>query len=56
MDEDEKAALVSNLGDKNVMILRNHGFVVCGRTIEEAFVIVYHLILACETQVSFATF
>ena len=50
VDEEERASLVSDLGDKNIMILRNHGFVVCGSTIEEAFSIMYHLILACETQ------
>ena len=42
---------MSDLGDKNIMILRNHGFVVVGKTIQEAFIMMYHLILACETQV-----
>ncbi|CAD6198693.1 unnamed protein product [Caenorhabditis auriculariae] len=50
-EEAEKESLVADLGDKNVMILRNHGFVVCGRTCEEALHYTFHLILACETQV-----
>jgi len=34
-----------------VMFLRNHGLVVVGRTVEEAFTAAYHVILACEAQV-----
>ena len=33
------------------MFLRNHGLVVAGRTVEEAFTAAYHVILACEAQV-----
>ncbi|KJH50637.1 class II Aldolase and Adducin domain protein [Dictyocaulus viviparus] len=47
---EERESLVRDMGSHNVMILRNHGFVVAGRTIEEAFHFTYHLILACETQ------
>lgn len=32
------------------MFLRNHGVVVLGETIEEAFSRAYHTVLACETQ------
>lgn len=35
-----------------VMLLRNHGVVCCGESIEEAWYNTYHTILACETQVS----
>uniref|UniRef100_A0A0K0EGL9 Aldolase_II domain-containing protein n=1 Tax=Strongyloides stercoralis TaxID=6248 RepID=A0A0K0EGL9_STRER len=49
--EKEKIKLVNNLGDKKVMLLRNHGFVCCGETIMEALFLTYHLIIACETQV-----
>ena len=34
------------------MILRNHGLVTLGSTIEEAFEYMYNLVLACESQVS----
>lgn len=51
VDLEERESLVKDMGSHNVMILRNHGFVVGGRTIEEAFHFTYHLILACETQV-----
>merc|ERR1739848_435760 len=37
------------MGNK-VMLLRNHGAVCCGETIEEAFYYAYHLVLACDTQ------
>jgi adducin len=33
------------------MILRNHGFVACGETIEEAWKYAYNVINACEVQV-----
>lgn len=33
--------------------MRNNGFVICGRSIEESFKLAYDLILACETQVLF---
>ena len=32
------------------MFLRNHGIVVLGESIEEAFSRAYHTVLACETQ------
>lgn len=34
------------------MFLRNHGLVVAGRTVEEAFTRAYHTVLACEAQVT----
>uniref|UniRef100_A0A1I7TP00 Aldolase_II domain-containing protein n=1 Tax=Caenorhabditis tropicalis TaxID=1561998 RepID=A0A1I7TP00_9PELO len=51
IDEAERALLIRDLGDRNVLILRNHGFVVCGESIEHALSLTYHLIIACETQV-----
>ena len=35
--DDEKPRLVANLGDKSLMILRNHGLLAGGRSIPEAF-------------------
>lgn len=50
-DEDERDAVAAGLGDKcKVMILRNHGLIVCGETIEEAYYLLTNLMRACETQ------
>ena len=35
--DDEKPRLIANLGDKSMLILRNHGLLTCGRSIAEAF-------------------
>ncbi|XP_023339341.1 protein hu-li tai shao isoform X1 [Eurytemora carolleeae] len=51
VDEEEKISLAKDLGPNNkVMFLRNHGVVCCGRTIEEAWLITYHTVLAVDTQ------
>lgn len=42
--------LVNDLGDKHVMLMRNHGMLTCGATIHEALFYAYHLELACKTQ------
>lgn len=44
--------LVDDLGDKNILLLRNHGMITCGKTIHEAMFYCYHLELACKTQVA----
>jgi ribulose-5-phosphate 4-epimerase/fuculose-1-phosphate aldolase len=46
----EKARLVADLGHSNFMILRNHGLLTCGRSVAEAFLFMYSLQRACETQ------
>lgn len=52
LDENEQAKkLVHDLGNKNVMILNNHGFITCGKTMEEALFYAYHLERACIIQV-----
>ena len=51
VDSSEKDTLARDLGVHNkVMLLRNHGAVCCGETVEEALFYAYHLVLACETQ------
>jgi len=47
----EKARLVADLGTCNFMILRNHGTLALGATISDAFLAMYALERACETQV-----
>jgi len=50
--DDERRRLQASLGDRQVMLLRNHGTLVCGRTISEAFDVMYYLERACQAQVS----
>merc|ERR1719410_2157221 len=51
VEKAEWESLSRDLGVHNkVMLLRNHGAVCCGETIEEAFYYAYHLVLACDTQ------
>lgn len=42
--------LTRDLGNKYTLLLRNHGSVTCGRTIQEAMFYTYHLQQACKTQ------
>ena len=50
--DDEKPRLVKSLADKNILILRNHGLLVGGRSIPEAFQTMWGLQRACEVQVA----
>src|ERR1041385_1037562 len=50
VDLDERKRLVQNLGDCEVMVLRNHGLLACGATIGQAFNNIYRLERACQTQ------
>ena len=52
LNEDEKPRLVADLGDKNFLILRNHGLLTIGTTIPEAFLFMYALETACQTQLA----
>nr|XP_053630881.1 protein hu-li tai shao-like isoform X6 [Cherax quadricarinatus] len=55
VNPEEKEKLARNLGPINkVMLLRNHGVVCCGESLEEAWYNTYHTILACETQMRMA--
>lgn len=50
LNPDEKARLVSDLGDTNFMILRNHGLLTCADSIADAFLFMFILQRACEIQ------
>merc|ERR1711872_762014 len=51
VEDAERESLAKDLGPNNkVMFLRNHGVVCCGRTIEEAWHVLYHTMMAVETQ------
>ena len=52
LDMDEQQRLVADLGDKPVMILRNHGLLATGGSVAEAFLRMYYLEKACEIQLA----
>jgi len=57
IDPEERQSIAKDLGPNNkVMFLRNHGVVCCGKTIEEAFHVTYHTVLACDTQLKMMPF
>ena len=50
--EEEGPRFLESLGDKRVMMLRNHGPVVMGSTLPEAFIVHWTLQRACEIQLA----
>ena len=51
-DLDERQRLVRDLGERPVMILRNHGLLTLGRAVPQAFLRMYYLQKACEIQLA----
>ncbi|MEH6569146.1 MAG: class II aldolase/adducin family protein [Halioglobus sp.] len=49
---DEKERMLASLGNKSLLILRNHGLLTCGRTIPEMFMNMWLLQRACEIQIA----
>lgn len=47
----EREQLAADLGHKKVMILQNHGLLTAGRTIPEAFILMFYLEKSCEIQI-----
>ena len=47
---DEKARMLKSLGDKHVLVLRNHGVAVCERDIPRAFFLLWTVQRAAEIQ------
>jgi len=49
IEEEMKKKIASDLGPVNkIMILRNHGVVVCGSTVEETWHFLYNFMYACD--------
>jgi ribulose-5-phosphate 4-epimerase/fuculose-1-phosphate aldolase len=48
---DERERLIRDLGDKSMMMLRNHGVLTAGKDVPETFTYLYFLMKACEIQV-----
>ncbi len=51
VNPDEQQRMLASIGDKRVLILRNHGLLSWGETLEEAFMWLWVLQRACEIQV-----
>lgn len=49
--DDEKPRLVRDLGDRNFLMLRNHGLLTVGRTVADAFLSMYTFENTCRIQV-----
>ncbi len=50
LETDERQRLVDDLGNKAILILRNHGTLVAGSTVPEAFSMMWHLEKAMQAQ------
>jgi ribulose-5-phosphate 4-epimerase/fuculose-1-phosphate aldolase len=50
--EEERRTLVADLGDRSVLILRNHGLLTAGRSVAEAFWLMMTTQRACEIQIA----
>ena len=50
LNDEEKPRLVADLGDNHALILRNHGLLTVGTSIPDAFLMMYALETACQTQ------
>ena len=51
IDLEERVRLVRDLGPHDALILRNHGLLTCGASIQQAFNTMYQLELSCRAQV-----
>lgn len=51
LELDERERIVNDLGEKSLMILRNHGTLTLGKTCGIAFLRMYFLENACKTQI-----
>lgn len=50
LEGEEGTDLALSLGNKKISLLRHHGFITCGKTIQEAMFYTYHLEQACKAQ------
>lgn len=51
LETDERRRIAQNLGDNCVLILRNHGTLVAGSSVPEAFSMMWHLEKAMQAQI-----
>jgi len=50
---EERTRLLADLGDRHILVLRNHGLLVVGTSIAAAFVATYRMERACAMQLAF---
>ena len=55
LNHEERERLVADMGDKNLMLLRNHGTLAVGETAAQAWVGIFFLERACAQQVAALT-
>jgi ribulose-5-phosphate 4-epimerase/fuculose-1-phosphate aldolase len=55
VNPDERDRMLASIGDKRVVILRNHGLLTWGETVEEAFLWLWTLQRACDVQIAAAS-
>ena len=51
LNEDERPRLIRDLGDKNFLLLRNHGLLTVAETVPDAFLFMYLFQAACKIQI-----
>jgi ribulose-5-phosphate 4-epimerase/fuculose-1-phosphate aldolase len=51
VDTDERERIVADLGPHDALVMRNHGLLTCGPTIQQAFNTMYQLEMSCRSQV-----
>jgi ribulose-5-phosphate 4-epimerase/fuculose-1-phosphate aldolase len=51
LNDEEKPRLIGDLGENTNLILRNHGLLTVGPSIPDAFLFMYVLETACQTQI-----
>ena len=52
LNDEEKASLIADLGQGDALMLRNHGALVVGRSIGEAFNWMHRVELSCRSQLA----
>ncbi|MFT4247048.1 MAG: class II aldolase/adducin family protein [Pseudomonas sp.] len=52
LEQDEQQRLLADLGDNHVMILRNHGLLTAGESLEHAFLLLHYLERSCSIQIA----
>jgi ribulose-5-phosphate 4-epimerase/fuculose-1-phosphate aldolase len=50
---EERARLLADLGDRHILVLRNHGLLIVGTSIAAALVATYRVERACAIQLAF---
>ena len=52
LDEDERSRLIRDIGAHNVLVLRNHGVLTVGRSVAEAFILMYYFEKAARVPIA----